>query len=131
MRKFILASHGKLSEGMVDSVRMILGEPESLAWVSLHEGEHPDDIRKILEQQIIEEPHNEFVIVSDVLGGSVNTSMLQLLKQKNVHVIAGMHLGLILALCTSDEIDTEHMIHQVLKETMGSIIYANDLLKSL
>lgn len=131
MRKYVLASHGMLSEGMADSVKMILGQPESLSWVALHEGEHPDDIRKKLEQVIVEDADNEYVIVSDVIGGSVNTAMLQLLKLKNVHIIAGMHLGMILALCTSDEPDTEKMIHQVLKETMGNIIYANDLLKTL
>lgn len=131
MRRFILASHGKLSEGMVDSAQMILGETQNLSWVSLLVGEHPDDLRKKIEQDILQEPENEVVIVTDVIGGSVNTAMLQLLKLAKVHVITGMHLGLILALCTADESDTEAMIHQVLKETKGHILYANDLLKTL
>lgn len=131
MRKFILASHGKLSEGMVDSTQMIVGEMQNLSWISLHPGEHPDDIRIKLEEEILNEPENDFVIVSDVIGGSVNTALLQLLKLKNVHIITGMHLGMILSLCTTEERDTEKLIHQVMMETKGYIIYANDLLKTL
>lgn len=129
MRKFILASHGKLSEGMVDSAQMIMGDLANLSWVSLYPGEQPDDIRRTLEKEILEHPMDEYIIISDVVGGSVNTALLQLLKIKQVHVIAGMHLGMILALCTAEEADTEAMIHQVLKETKNNIIYANDLLK--
>lgn len=129
MRKYILASHGKLSEGMVDSVHMIMGDIQNLSWVSLSFGEHPDKIRYALEKDILQHPQDEYIIISDIAGGSVNTALLQLLKIKNVHVIAGMHLGMILALCTSEDADTSLMINQVLKETKANIIYANDLLK--
>lgn len=129
MRNIVLASHGKLSEGMKDSVEMILGKREELSWIALYPGEHPDSLRIQLEKEIDEHPEHDYVIVSDVLGGSVNTSLLQLLKKERVYIITGMHLGLVLTLCAADECDTEKMIHQVLKETSGYIIYANDLLK--
>lgn len=129
MRKIVLASHGKLSEGMVDSVKMILGNRNDLSWLSLHPGEHPDDLCELLGKEVDENVKDDYIVVTDVLGGSVNNSLLKLLTRKNVHIITGMHLGLVLTLCSSNEEDIEKMIHQALKDTSGYIIYANDLLK--
>lgn len=131
MRKFILASHGKLSEGMVDSVEMILGKQPLLSWISLYPGELPKNMYQELLKEIEENPNDEYVIVTDLLGGSVNTAILQLLMKNGVYIITGMHLGLILSLCMSKEENTEKMIYQVLDETKGYIIYANDLLKKV
>lgn len=131
MRKIILASHGRLSEGMKDSVEMILGKKEELSYIGLFPGEQPSELYGKVEKTIDDDNDNEFIVVTDVIGGSVNTALLQLIRKERVHVVCGMHLGLILSLCTATEENTEKMIHQVLKDTSGYIIYANDLLKQI
>lgn len=131
MRKIILASHGKLSEGMVDSVQMILGQREELSFFSLYPGEHPDQLLQELENLINAHPNDEFIVVTDILGGSVNNALMHLLANPRVHLITGMNLGLVITLCSSENENTEEMIHEVLNETKNYIVYANDLLKEL
>ena len=70
MRTVILASHGHLASGMKNTVEMILGEQEALkafdAYTTPECNVH-DTLEAMLRQA-----DGECVIVTDVLGGSVN-----------------------------------------------------------
>ncbi|UPM40893.1 PTS sugar transporter subunit IIA, partial [Pediococcus acidilactici] len=90
--KIILASHGALAKGMKDTLDMIVGNQVSIQAYSAYDEENVDFASDI-SQQITREVNEQFIIVTDVMGGSVNNAMTELvLRYKNVFLITGMNL---------------------------------------
>lgn len=82
--KIILASHGALAKGMKDTLDMIVGNQVSIQSYSAYDEENVDFASDI-SQQITREVNEQFIIVTDVMGGSVNNAMTELvLRYKNV-----------------------------------------------
>lgn len=101
MRILVIASHGGLAEGAVDSARMILGDSAEVITYSLLPGESAADFAAILQKRIETEPHNEFVIAADLYGASVCTSLCTLTIYPNVRLFAGFNLCLLLELLSA------------------------------
>jgi len=98
MVKIILASHGELSKGMLNSLQMIVGDlSKDIETYSLYPGENPNDYALALKKKI-ENDNNHYIIVCDVKGGSVYNSILQTCIDEDVDLISGMNLNLVLEL---------------------------------
>lgn len=114
MRRIVLASHGRLAEGMVDSLRMIAGEQPLVQALCAYTPETPD-IKRALSALIDEMGDaDELVLVTDVLGGSVNNEAAQFCHMPGVYVVTGMNLGFVLALVLGDAPTTEQLIDECL-----------------
>lgn len=125
MRRIILASHGALAEGMADTIAMIIGEQPQLSALSLRPGGHPDLLRNQIEQEMAIHPEDEWIILTDLWGGSVNNSLLTLCLKPHVHVIAGMNLCLALQLCLLGEGELSELLEQAVQEGRQGLIYGN------
>ena len=98
-KKVILASHGMLSAGMLDTVTMIAGELSyPCTAYQLTPGHHPDEFLPEVEEEVRQHPEVEFDIVVDLYGASVCTSFYTLARYGNVHLFTGMNLNLVLSL---------------------------------
>ena len=96
MVKIILASHGDLSKGMLNSVSMIVGElAKDIETYSLYPGENPKD----------------YVIVCDVKGGSVYNALLQTCNNERVNLISGMNMNMVLELVISNNSGNVNIDH--------------------
>ena len=96
MVKIILASHGDLSKGMLNSVSMIVGElAKDIETYSLYPGENP----------------NDYVIVCDVKGGSVYNALLQTCNNERVNLISGMNMNMVLELVISNNSGNVNIDH--------------------
>ena len=105
MIKFVLASHGELAEGIYSSVRLILGETADLHTVCAYT-QGPDDILKKIEKlfETFEET-DEIIVMTDLLGGSVNSAFAQLLSKRKFWLVTGVSLGLVMELLLIKEGD--------------------------
>mgnify|MGYP001150704169 FL=1 len=125
MRKILLASHACLAGGMKSSVEMVTGPQEHLSAVCAYTEETPD-FKGYLETVIRAlKAEDELVIVTDVLGGSVNNEASQFKNLANVHVIAGMNLALVLSLVISTEPDTSRLIEESIHAAKEQMMYMN------
>ena len=125
MRKILLASHACLAGGMKSSVEMVTGPQEHLSAVCAYTEETPD-FKGFLETVIRDlKAEDELVIVTDVLGGSVNNEASQFKNLANVHVIAGMNLALVLSLVISTEPDTSRLIEESIHAAKEQMMYMN------
>ncbi len=98
MRKFLLASHGNLAAGMKSTIEMIAGAREDVQAVCAYTEEVPD-VKAFMEEYMKNRnEEDELVIITDLLGGSVNNEMSQYRCVPNVHIIAGMNAALVLNL---------------------------------
>ena len=99
-RKIILASHGDLSVGVLDSLRMIIGEiPYEIETYTLKSGNIAEDYANELKKEIEQNPSKEYVIVTDVYGASVCSAMYRLTEYNNVKLFTGMNLNMLLCIC--------------------------------
>ena len=128
--KIILASHGALAKGMKDTLDMIVGNQVSIQAYSAYDEENVDFASDI-SQQITREVNEQFIIVTDVMGGSVNNAMTELvLRYKNVFLITGMNLPLVLSLATySRDIDLK-ALDELVQEGKRGLINVNKMVES-
>lgn len=97
-KKIILISHGKLAEGMLYSVQMIVGENPDLSCMCMLPGDHYQPLVDAMEKQLKENPDIQYVVIADLLGGSVCNGMSVLTGYPNIKLIAGMNMGLVINL---------------------------------
>lgn len=123
MRKLILASHGGLALGMLDSIEMITGKLDCEVEVySLQPGMLASDYANKLRKEIETQKDKEFVIVTDLFGASVASGLAPLSHYENVVVFTGMCSSLLLNLtCSYKDKLTEETIQQLILESQNGI----------
>lgn len=122
MKKIILASHGSLAEGMKSAAVMILGNADHCEAYGLDTYGEPTTILEQLENQIAKEEETQFIVLTDINGGSVQNQMMQLCNYPNVYVQTGMCLSMVLEVMLAEEegpiAELMEKIRQSAKENM-------------
>jgi mannose/fructose-specific phosphotransferase system component IIA len=122
MKIIILASHGKLSEGMYDSVRMIIGNVDGLLYFGLKEGQDNNELADQIEDYMNETGNEStYIIVCDLLGGSVSNAVSKFSVRDNVYVINGMNMGLVISLILDTQDVSEYRLQELIEESKTGI----------
>lgn len=99
-RHVVLASHGGLAEGLLDTLHLILGESvEARAW-GLRPGHSATELVDDLAPEIEAHPDDSYVLLADLYGASVFTALCQLLRYPNVRLFTGLNAALAIAALT-------------------------------
>ena len=123
-RQVILASHGEFSKGLRDSLKMILGETaENVRAYSLYPGEVASDFREELEKEINAEKDTEFVILTDVFGGSVCNALMTLTICENVKLFAGMNFNMAAEVLTQSIPLSEKAVEEILDTAKEGVLH--------
>ncbi|WP_084593758.1 PTS sugar transporter subunit IIA [Anaerococcus provencensis] len=126
MKKVLLISHGHMARGIVSSVDIILGKQDNLEYLSAYvEGEPPfeNELKKIIDDN----RDNDLIILTDLLGGSVNNEVMSMVDGKdNIHLITGMNLILVISILLADDSNLPEQINKIIDESRKGIIYFND-----
>ncbi len=127
MRHFILSSHGTFSQGIYNSVKIIMGEQENVHIITAYV-EEGQDIKDLVAQTLQEiPPEDEIIVCTDVFGGSVNNEWMKYIVPKKLHLVTGMNLPLLMNLFMQEDQDAAEIIRQGLQEAKEGMIYCNDL----
>lgn len=121
-KKIILVSHGKLSSGMMHSIRMIVGERKDLSCYGMMPGEHYQPITDQIEQEVVSHPDTQYIVIADLLGGSVCNGIMTLLHHPNLKLVAGMNMGLVINLLLEPEAMTDDRIDEKIGEAKELVI---------
>ena len=121
-KKVILASHGKLSEGMMHSVQMIAGKNEDLSCMGMMPGEHYQPMVDEVERQVRENPDTQFIIITDLFGGSVCNGMTMLTGYPNVKLLAGMNMGLVINILLTPGVLLDEELEEIIEESRASLM---------
>lgn len=105
MRGIVLASHGLLAEGMLDTIKMLSGEPEQITSLCLVPEQGLDDYSEKLMEAVkrVDQGHG-VVIFCDLLFGTPCNCSARFLKDAiddNVIIVTGMNLPMVLEYVTS------------------------------
>lgn len=133
MKKIIFASHHLMAQGLKDTVQYVMPQLDQIETICAYMDNQPveqqfkDALGNINEQ-------DEYLIFTDMLGGSVNQEAIKYLSYPNVYLITGMSLPIVLSVILTvnscEKID-ESMIRNALEDAKGQIVYVNDTLKNV
>lgn len=98
MRHIVLASHGNLAACMKETVELIVGPQPAVTAVCAYVDNNAGAAEPLAALVAGMPAGDELIIVTDVLGGSVNNDAAQFTSVPGVYVVTGMNLGLVLAL---------------------------------
>lgn len=128
MIKFLLASHGKYASGMKTSLEILLGNAHNLTTIDAYVGdENPEDLINEFFEKV--ESDDQVVMLSDLLGGSVNTLMYKHLTRSNTYLIAGVNLALVLELVAMAAVNENGFEKEYLMQTVENSRNALQLLE--
>ncbi|WP_152657571.1 PTS sugar transporter subunit IIA [Oceanobacillus sp. CFH 90083] len=131
MRSFIFATHGYLSEAFVYSIEMILGKQENIYSITMDPATSTESIRKQLQEIFNQHAENtEYVVLTDILGGSITNLMAEWITKENIHVLTGTNLPVAIELISNNEdIRLEQLIHQSILQGKEGIVYINKVVE--
>jgi len=126
-RKYLIVSHGGLARGIKSSLELIAGDMERVYVLEAYvEGNNPIEEELV---QLFAEEGVEWVVFSDLLGGSVTNLVLRAGKGKPVFVVAGFNLPLVLEVMLAHvELPLEEVLTEAVSRAREQLVYVNPLL---
>ena len=118
MKGVVIASHGEMANGVLDTSKLFFGDQEQLKAVCIHDGENVDEYKELLRQAIKDVDTGEGVIaICDMLFGTPCNCLAGLLGEgmENVDVITGLNLPMILqvlAARAAGDVDIQDLIQE-------------------
>lgn len=127
MKQFILASHGRFAEGIYDSLCMIMGKQSNISIISAYVDPQVDlkeQIKIILDRL---DSNDEVIVITDIFGGSINNEFMNLIEERDIHLVCGLNLPLLIELLSSQngEIETAQWLSQTISLSKETIQYCN------
>lgn len=125
MAQIIIATHGGLSKGMLDSLHMVAGgAADGIETYSLEFGQNPNDYYEELRERIAA-TDEQFIIMCDIKGGSVHNALFRLTELPNVVIFSGLTMGMALeiALTAREGLDAD-AAHRVLDAAREGVTVA-------
>jgi fructoselysine and glucoselysine-specific PTS system IIA component len=128
-RKFLIATHGTLAAGVRSSLDIIIGSMEHVFLLQAYVDENTSvetEVKEILDQV---DDHDELIVFTDILGGSITNQVLQHTQKSNIHIISGFNLPLIIDVMLADtETPIDEMIGTAIDNAKEQMVYVNKLL---
>ena len=99
--QIILASHSQMAKGLKQTVELIMGKQSNLHAIAAYDDEQ-ESLKKQIVDQITSNSNEKYLFLTDIIGGSVNTTIAQIIDdKKNMFLITGMNLPLVLTILTT------------------------------
>jgi mannose/fructose-specific phosphotransferase system component IIA len=125
--KFIIATHGNMASGLVKVAQHLKKIPAEVFAVNAYTSDETVDS---LFAGIPIEPDETVIVLTDLVGGSVNQFVIKNLMSKNVHIIAGLTMYLLLrAFDIQEDKDIPEQIKALVEESRKEIYYVNTLIE--
>lgn len=125
MRKFLIITHGSFAKGIAQSLTLFLGENHPFSAISAYVDDTPVQTEiEAFMKEVREE--DELVILTDIMGGSVNQLMVPYLSRPNTYLLAGFNFPMLIELaCLSDEATIEDY-RRIINKGKEAIVLMND-----
>ena len=131
MIHILITSHGGMAEGMMQWVKMLVGEQEHLDYVTFGEEMGSDELDELYGEKITSvSPDNQYLVLCDIKGGTpFNVVSRYSFKNEDVAVIYGMNLPILIEAivqCGNPDIKLKDLA-EYLQQQSGSTIGLSEL----
>ena len=122
----ILATHGPLAKGFAESIQFILKPENPIHTIcAFTEAPNPGEAFDALCASIPET--DTIIVMTDIIGGSVNKDIAQRLSQRRFYLIAGVNLACLLELAAATEEEiSDAFIRDTVQAAQATVTYVND-----
>ncbi len=133
MRRYIIASHAHVADGLKESLGLLVGERDDVQALSLFVDGH-DDVAGLLREIVNAAAADEDVVLcTDILGGSVNNEATKILAERpNTYAVTNMTLPLLINLLFADpEQPTAEVLRALCAAGESAPKFVNDLVEEV
>ena len=130
-RAFLIATHGRLASGIKSSLEIIIGQTENLFLIEAY-----TDANKGIEEEwerILQaiDAQTELIVFTDLLGGSITNQVLRLSRDRNIHIVSGFNLALLIETIMADPAEPAgQIIESAITAAREQMVYVNKLMSS-
>lgn len=123
MNQFIIATHSTLAGGFADVVRFFKSDLENLQFINAYV--ESQEFEKELKSCLESVRGETIIVLTDILGGSVNQTAVGLMREYGFSLITGINLPLLLELFFAPDPIGPDMITEIVNRAREQIIYVN------
>lgn len=123
MNQFIIATHSTLAGGFADVVRFFKSDLENVQFINAYV--ESQEFEKELRASLERVGQDSVIVLTDILGGSVNQTAARLMGEYGFQLITGINLPLLLELFFIPGEITPEMIMETVGRAREQIIYVN------
>ncbi|WP_125606603.1 PTS sugar transporter subunit IIA [Lapidilactobacillus bayanensis] len=124
MQKLLIATHGHMASGIKSSIQILTGLQDQV--VALDAYVDDVDYRQGIKEFIDQAHGQPCVILTDIVGGSVAQAAIVLSKgKKNVFIVCGVNLPIVLSLLMNTQVITESLITQLINDSQVQLLELN------
>ena len=131
--KYLVATHGTFSKGIIDSLKLIAGEDIEIDCFSMTKEKSSDDAEAEMTAYLEQNQDQTLIVLTDVFGGSVaNLFTNHLLNGYEFQLITGVNLPMLLSLILSEEtaeLSVEDWVLRGIEEGKKVMLHINQLIK--
>jgi len=128
-RKFLIATHGHFARGVKSSLDIITGQTENIFLIEAYVDENKgiEDELALILQQIGD--NDELVAFTDLLGGSITNQVIRYTQGKNVHIVSGFNLALLIEILLADTTTPAgEVIEDAINNAKQQMVYVTKLM---
>lgn len=95
--RIVLVSHGSFSKGLYETMEMVLGPQENMAYIGLYPHQGIDELKANIEAEFKKaEPGEEILVLTDLFYGSPFNAVVQLMSKWDVYHLTGINVPLLM-----------------------------------
>ena len=129
-KQIILASHARLAKGFAESLSFIF-KPQDRIHTICAFTELPDPGKAFDDLYITFDERDTVIVLTDLLGGSVNKMIAERLKNKKFYLISGINLALLLEIACAEEKEVnDDFICKAIDNSRNDMKFMNDAIAS-
>lgn len=119
----VIITHGTLSEQLLETAELIMGESAQVHAVSFTARESLEELRQKAMSAIENYRDDGCLILTDIMGGSATNVCVDLMKMEKIEVVTGVNLPMVLeAIGYRDGADLKALAGKVLDSGIRSMI---------
>ena len=128
MVQVLICTHEEMALGVKKTAEFIMGPQENLHAIPAYTVEHLD-YQKMIAEFLEKHSSEPVVVLTDIVGGSVNTELGKMVDQyQNLHIISGVNLPMVVQILFSNEKTLDETIQKTIEEARNGIQYINQTL---
>ncbi len=113
MRKILIATHSTFASGILGSLTLLVGERPEISVIDAYIDDS-DYTEKVTDFFKNYNPNDEYIVFTDLFGGSVNQKIFKYLTDYDFFLIAGFNLPILLEVILSGEPLTTAYIEELI-----------------
>lgn len=129
--RIVLASHGELARGMLNTVQMLLGQQENITAYCLYPEQDVGEFTELLKKEVEEFGEENIIFMTELLHGSPFNCIVNLTRDYDIHHISGTNLPTLMgAVLARDEEDAtaDSICEAAIEASQQSIVDVRKLL---